>query len=209
MRKTNLHYFLVVTIVIAAALFITGCTRYEEGPADNQTDVASDWQSYVTNDFNFSYPDGWFVELEQGYGDNDELTYSFNVKNTDKEVVLGGAAPDDYYVEVDGKSEVNALKYTSYYALFNVNVTESSEGWESFFEKYYPDRVTEFEEIDLSSLTDKPVARATAHEGVYLGDPRFFIRSDKFVYDIALHVSGVDETEARDLFEKFITNFSF
>jgi hypothetical protein len=209
MRRIQLQSLLVVAVVIATALFVTGCTRYEEGEPDNEPNTASDWQAYTANDFNFSYPDGWFVELEQGYGENDELTYSLIVKNTDKEVVLGGAAPDDYYLEVGDKSEVNSQKYTSYYALINVNAIQSSETWENFFEKYYPDSVTGFESVDLSFLPNNDVVQATTHNAVYLGDPRYFIRSGEFVYDTALHLSEVDESQAREVFEEFIQNFSF
>ncbi|MBT4722892.1 hypothetical protein HN958_04250 [Candidatus Falkowbacteria bacterium] len=209
MRKFQFRNFLIVAVVIATALFISGCTRYEEGKQDNEPTTAGDWIAYTANDFEFNYPDGWFVELAQRHGENDELIYSLLVKNTDKEVVLGGSAPDDYYIEVSGKSEINSQKYTNYYALINVNVTQSSEGWDDFFAKYYPDSVTGFETVDLSFLTDNETVQATSHNAVYLGDPRYFIRSGEFVYDIALHVNGVDEGQAQEVFKDFIQNFSF
>ncbi|MBI5076950.1 hypothetical protein HZB94_01025 [Candidatus Falkowbacteria bacterium] len=233
MKKKQMAALAVV--VLALSLFgLTACTWERDGqkhePGSNGTaaekwwktestpsdleeamrEVESKWQKYELGDYSFDYPPGWQVEVSKKINDDDADWY-ITVKNTDKQVVSGGAAPDDYYIEKDGKNVVNSDKYADVFVMITVDVYKDSSSldWQSLADKIYPNVVEAFAPYAIDGKLGIEAIRIEKSKGILAGSPRLFIRTKKAVYDVSLQYKNWEQQDAEDLLNKFCVQFPF
>lgn len=177
-----------------------------------ETVAASDWQNFSGNSVQFKYPSGWQVENISTVGFEDR-ELALRVKNTDKQILLGAVVlPADYFKTENGQQVVDAQKYAVNYSLITVEVYrgQSGKSWADFFQKQYPDVVTDFEPMQAAFLpTGLDSVRVTRVSGLYPGKARVFIRKGDRIYDIALLVQGDDALQANRVFNSLLQNFQF
>ncbi len=177
-------------------------------PVDLGADKASqnDWQNYSEVGLGFRYPADWQVETTEASG-----VLLLQVKSTDKQVMLGGAAPDDYYVEVDGTNKINTEKYADRFILISVSIYSGYQGrpWQDFVDQIYTDVVTEFHPYQVPFQPEIEGVAPTNVSGVLAGQPRFFARSGDKIYDFSLYYSDQEKQEAYSVFNAFLADFQF
>lgn len=167
------------------------------------------WPAFPDRRFNFLYPVGWRASVTKvanaGPG---QANYRIRLQSVNKEVVFGAAAPDDYYIEQNGSSVFNAEKYAFEFAAINIDVYDRVDWpWTAFFREVHPE-VVEFGAYSLSTRPELEAVCARRVSGIYDGRPRFFIRAENAVYDIALFCRG-DCADSENILAAFVARFPF
>mgnify|MGYP003969727047 CR=1 FL=1 len=163
--------------------------------------------------WSFQVPVGWSLEEEKIATELPrEAQRQMLIKSTDKEIVLGGLLPDDYYLDQVAQ-ELNVEKYAESFIAINVLVYEGAVdfydiSWDEFFADFYPE-VKEFNSRELFGQSDLKAVVVTATEGVWLGGQRVFVHVEDRFYDLSLHYKNSEVNEAEEVFRDFISNFQF
>ena len=163
--------------------------------------------------WSFQVPVGWSLEEKQIATELPrEAQRQLLVKNTDKDIILGGFLPDDYYLE-PVTQELNVEKYTESFIAINLLVYEGEVdfydlSWDEFFADFYPE-VKEFNSRELLGQPDLKAVVVTATDGVWLGSQRIFVHVEDRFYDLSLHYKNNEVNVAEEAFRNFITNFQF
>lgn len=175
----------------------SGWQIFSEPALNKEMDSELKWTRYSDGKFAFDYPVGWSVEVEQ---DRIEL------KNTDKEIITGGAALEDYYFS--GTTEVNSEKYASDYYLLTIDVRGAESDWDDFFAMNYGGIIMAYQSYFLPTRPDLTAVAPTKVSGAILGETRFFVESGKTIFDFSLYHNGFDEKQAQKILNTFLKNFS-
>lgn len=156
---------------------------------------------YSGQKFSVSYPSAWNL--------TENKTSGVVIKDTDREVVLGGVAPDDFYVETSAGNVVNEKKYSTKYAVITADYYEKSEAttWREFFDQF--DVVEKFEKYSGQVPSGMEAAVVTKVSGLFPGQKRVFLRQGKNFLDLSLFVSGEDQKIAGAVFDQVISSVSF
>ncbi|MBU1132391.1 hypothetical protein KKC32_04065 [Patescibacteria group bacterium] len=230
--KKNLPVFTV--IVFWSLIFLAGCRQQKEietellpeagevkqtrfgdavAPAALTADTipADNWLQFSVNRFDFKYPAGWQVELlGNDSGGGKFIRYSIRVKDTEKFIAQGGAAPADYFTGESGSVEVNSEKYATEFNLISVDVYQTTvSDWNQFFEEIYSGIVTEHEKLVIPVRKELNAIQAKRVSGIYYGEPRIFVQGSGFIYDIAFFPAGRNQEELKRVFNTFLRWFRF
>lgn len=236
MKAKKLAMFLFALAALAGLTVLAGCTResgkfgYQPnsgagqtaeqeqqtpgqpntGEAADKVDNAAEWKKYELGDYSFAYPAGWTVEVSKKLNADDADLY-ITLKSTNKAVVLGGAAPDDYYVEKDGKNFINVEKYADSFALITVDVYQGSAGldWQALADKIYPDVVETFAPYSVGGRTDIEAVKVDKVKGIIGGSPCLFVRTKKAAYEVDLQYKNWEVKDAEAVLNKFFVQFPF
>jgi hypothetical protein len=167
------------------------------------------WQPGNTDDLAFKLPGDWQVET-QSFGSETLATERIILKDTDKSVVTGAFAPEDYYDETQDVGVLNAARYAEAYTAVTITVYDDSmnRSWREFFNLAEPDVVAEFEPVTLSSHPDLESVRVSRVSGAFLGDARIFVRTGGKICDIVLDYRNRDRETALKIFNAFLANFN-
>lgn len=176
----------------------SGWQIFSEPALNEEMDSDLEWTKYDDGKFAFDYPVGWSIEVEQN---------RIELKNTEKEIITGGAAPEDYYI--DGAAEVNVEKYASDYYLLTIDLRDNSGDWDEFFALNYGGIIMAYQPYFLPTRPDLTAVAPTKVSGAILGETRFFVRKGKSVFDFSLFRKGADEKQAQKILNTFLKNFSF
>ena len=170
------------------------------------------WTKYEHGEIglDLEYPTDWQLAVVPGDGQT-QPDYYLTVKNTALPVLYGGAVPDDYYVEKDGKNVVNSQKYADNFIVFSVSVYQSltTESWSDFFQISNPGLVNEFEQYQVPNHDDLKAVHLTAVDGLIVEDQLFFVRTDKAIYEFSLIHRNSSVDEAVLMFNEFLGKFNF
>lgn len=180
---------------------------WTELPGD---EVSTDtWQPGGTDDLAFKLPDDWQAQT-QVFGNESLASERIILKDTDKLVVTGAFAPEDYYDETQDTGVLNSARYAEAYTAVTVTVYDDSmhRNWREFFNLAEPDVVAEFEPITLSTRPDLDVVRVSRVSGAFLGDARIFVRTGGKICDITLDYRNRDRETALKIFNAFLANFN-
>lgn len=174
-----------------------------------ESDPAETWQEYEGENLTFKYPLNWLVEITAG--DIDEAAHYIVLKNTSKDIILGGIAPSDYYLEEEGSKTINLAKYADEYVLITLEIYSGYEGkdWSFFLDDVYSGLITEFEEYKIPANPELQAIVAKRVTGLFSGQPRIFIRQDDNVYDVALQYRKTEKLDAEKVFNTFLQGFNF
>lgn len=227
MKRENYNVlFYLVFIGVMFLIFSTACVRHidnsdatageeEENGASSslpELEPQNDFIEYADDNFRFQYPTGWLVEVvAEPAGAAQAQVIHLQVKNIDKQIVLGGVAPEDYYIGENGVNVINSEKYADKFILFSVDLYLGSqaESWPDFFARAYPGVVAEHALYQVPYQPEVEGVIATKINGLLFGQPRFFARKSGRVYDFSLHFRGVESDEATEKFNSFLAGFSF
>ena len=163
--------------------------------------------------WSFQVPVGWSLEEKKIITELPrEAQRQYLLKSTDKNIVLGGLLPDDYYLD-QVTQELNMGKYTESFIAINLLVYEGAVDfydltWDEFFADFYPE-VKEFNTRELFGQPDLKAVVVTSTDGVWLGSQRIFVHVEDRFYDLSLHNKNNEVNEAEEAFRNFITNFEF
>jgi len=209
---------LMATTALAVSLTAAACTRFvndqnkqpaeqideigwqvfSEPALNGEVDQELKWTQYSDERFTFDYPENWLVKVE---------TNRIELKNTAKEIVTGGAAPEDYYLE--GTTNVNTEKYATDYYLLTVQVYDGFANWDQFFSENYAGVVMSYQPYQLPTRPDLKNVVPTKVSGVLYGDQRFFASDGQSILDVSLTHKGWDGKQAQKVLNTFLKNFSF
>jgi len=179
----------------------------DEVPISEYSNFTSDttgWSVHTGSGIDFLYPADWHASV-------DEYGASIIVKDTDKEIVLGSAGPEDFYRETTGGFAMNSGKYADKYTAITVDVFSgyANVSWAKFFADKYPEVVREFETFPLYFRPEFEAAQATRISGIFPGDARVFVRSGDIIYDISLNFRGRDEQHSYEIFNAFLEHYNY
>ena len=238
MKTQKLAMIFAVIAVLTGLTVLVGCTReigkesyqliddgeqavgqanQKSGPVNvEETDDKAgapdelSWKKYEFGDYSFSYPAGWTVEISKKLN-ADDADLSITIKSTDKAVVLGGAAPDDYYVEKNGKNVVNSEKYAESFALISVDVYSNLAGldWQALADKIHPNIVETFAPYSISGRQDVAAVKVDNVKGIPAGALWLFVKTEKAWYDVSLQYKNWDAKDAESILNKFFVQFPF
>ena len=210
-----------LTILVFMCIVSLACTRQikleEEFKSDesanyypefeNQIEEATktDWQLINLANYLFEIPKDWQVEEVQIAGKAETV---LQIKNTDKKIVLGGAVPDDYY---DQEQMLNQDIYADEYTLILMAIYPqfANYSWNEFLYETYGQTVSEFRSFQVPYRAELEAIEATEINGLYLGQQRFFVKTNKAIYDVALHYENQDKLGVVQKFHHFLDNFPF
>lgn len=176
--------------------------------------VNQGWQDYEENGFQFEHPVDWQVQSFQTQNPfSTAAKWVVELQSTDKQVVLSGIAPEDYYIRESDESRINTDKYAASYIAIRVLVYDDSltgeTDWREIFDNFYAGSVEEFNRFIVYGQPGLNAVKASKLSGVLPGAERFFVSANGRLYDVALFFQGVDELEARSTFKTFVTLFNF
>ncbi|HMB25879.1 MAG TPA: hypothetical protein VKP03_00505 [Patescibacteria group bacterium] len=213
----------LIVFVLLGMVALVGCTRYVEPEAQNKAtdqtqpspnlEQSADNQQPADNsaaalvgDYNFMYPQGWQLTDSTENGQT-----VITIQNTDKQIVLGGVAPDDYYIESDGKNAVNTEKYANSYIkmVMTVYPEYAETAWDEFFDSEFPQIVEEHKFAQLPYREDLETVQVSKTSGLFAGQERFFVRTDQAIYDARLFYSQDQKDQAVEEFYEFISQFPY
>ncbi|MFH0988356.1 MAG: hypothetical protein V1763_03210 [Parcubacteria group bacterium] len=173
----------------------------------------SGWTSYIDRQRHFLLPRSWHFLVQDNDASSPDLpTWSVLIKDTDKPVVLGGAAPDWYYSADDhGRTIPNDGMYPIRFIAVQVEAYDGWQGkdWSDFFQAAYPSVVRAFAPIDLPFANAPEAVMAVEVAGIWRGEPRLLVRRGGKIYDCALFAPGTDRTVATQIFSAFLANFDY
>ncbi len=171
---------------------------YSEPALPEETDTELNWTRYSDERFTFDYPVGWFVKVDANH---------LELKNIEKEIITGGAAPEDYYL--DGATAVNVEKYAIDYFLLTIDVYEQTVDWDQFFADKFNGVVLSYQPYFLPTRPELAGVAPTKVAGVIYGDQRFFVKKGNSIYDFSLFNKGLDVNQAQKILNTFLKNFFF
>ncbi len=207
------------TITYEAELGLSGMTEtrtIDAGTGEvlerkNNTEIENsetkDWQTYRNEKYGFEvkYPEDWH-EKESPYDDTGVLFL-----NTDKEIIIGGAAPDDFY-SADGK-EINP-KYSNDWMGIQIDAyfKPVNFSWDNWIKNNnFP--IEKYESYNYEGLEG---IKVTELNGLFYGEPNVFIEGKK-IYNIRLYNDYPYNTErdakrddlALNYFNQILSTFKF
>jgi hypothetical protein len=210
--ETRKMVFYVMTICLILVMSIScggvnGAKEEVRGDDDLQDEIVDVdrnyfWVEYVTSEFRFLYPVGWHVEFSQSTAGNGKTSYHFLVKNTEKRIVLGGVAPDEYCRMENDVNQINP-EFASEYVAFDVHILQNDDNdWSMYFSKNFDGVVDEYDSengfVEISELS-----------GVLFGRTRLFFRNEEYVFDAGLFCSSkYDCSWSEEMFSQFINSFN-
>jgi len=219
MKTRKTFKFVLMALATITVLFgIVSCTRfvsdqkeqaveqpdeinwqiYSEPTLPEETDTELPWMRYSDEKLSFDYPVNWSVKVEQNH---------LEIKSTAKEIVIGGAAPEDYYL--DGTTTVNTEKYATDYYLLTIDISDGSIDWDQFFADNYDGVILSYQPYLLPTRPDLKSVAPTKVSGVLYGEQRFFARNDQTILDVSLSYKGWNEKQAQKILNTFLKSFSF
>jgi len=205
-------------LILFVALFLTGCGASKLSSEQAQPNsvkpvegvevstVPVGWQKFVNGSTEFLYPENWKVSASSTYVAG-VLVDHLKIKNTEKDVALGGALPEDYYFV--GTKNVNTEKYADSYALINVDIFSKFNTWEEYFQKVYNGDIKSYESYAIDGQPDVNAVKASEVAGVLSGEPHIFVMKGGKVYEISLSLQGVSADEMQKVFAQFLKSFKF
>jgi len=200
-QKISFH-----ALVFGLILILCSCGQVTgESSAEPDLNRQDAWKSYLHNDFHFQYPEAWHVMSQN---DNQII-----LKSTDKQIVLGGVAPDDYYMQIQGKSILNEGKYAREFVCIEIKRFEAKPNQNlAMFISTYP-------ESGIANYDFYPIAQdhpsllemvfVTEINMVNMTDSRFLARTADYVYDISFIGKGIAFDQVSALYSDFMNRFSF
>ncbi len=175
-------------------------------PVTNNSENA-DWKTYRNEQYGFElkYPEDW---NEKESLDNNKGVL---LLNTSKEIIIGGAAPDDFFSS-DGR-EINP-KYTNDWMGIQIDAYSkpANFSWDSWIKNNFP-VVEKYESYNHEGLQG---IRVTELNGLFYGEPNIFIEGKK-IYNIRLFNDYPYNTErdlerdvlVSDYFNQILSTFKF
>ncbi|MFA6096952.1 MAG: hypothetical protein WC788_04985 [Candidatus Paceibacterota bacterium] len=166
-----------------------------------------DWQTYRNEEYGFEakYPKDWSKK------DSPDNNAGILLLNSDREIVIGGAAPDDFFSS-DGR-EMNP-KYTNDWIGVQIDVYSKpiNFNWSSWLKSNFS-VVEKYESYQYEGLQG---IRVTELNGLFYGEPNIFLEGEK-IYNIRLYNDysyniardSKRDDLALDYFDKILSTFKF
>ena len=177
---------IAAVVILVLSLTLTACA--------NRPSKTDNWNRLESEQFNCQYPEGWFLTTADNF---------MQLTSTGKQIVLGGAAPDDYYL--DG-GQVNEVKYSSNFVVITVRIANLTRDWQDFLTENYEGTVKNVSAYDLAQ--NYSAVGANELSGFDMATKRIFVRGDKHIFDIAL-IDRSQTDNAEEIFAEFLRKFDF
>ena len=219
-RLEKMGILLYVVILVAMwMIFTPGCVRHidEEDysysndqtvnlkPEENSSEqVAVAWQLHE-DEISFQFPVDWQIVKHETAS-----CLSYEIKNTENQIVRGAVLPEDYYQEFGGEWQVNTEKYATDFMAFSVDFYPGLDGsWVEILQVVYPQLVTEYDYYQVPYQPEVEAISLITKTGLIEGQKRFVAKSEQGVFDFALLFRETEQSKATDLYYQFISRFVF
>ncbi|MBT5338613.1 hypothetical protein HN858_01770 [Candidatus Falkowbacteria bacterium] len=210
----------VVILVTMWIVFTPGCVRHVEleedyswensqtvnlSSDDNIAEQATlDWQLHE-DEISFQFPADWRIVKHESIN-----CLSYEIKNTENQIVRGAVLPEDYYQDFGGEWQVNTEKYATDFMAFSVDFYPGLSGdWPEILQIIYPQLVAEYDYYQVPYQPEVEAISLTIKTGLIEGQTRFIAKGEQGVFDFALLFRQTEQSKAVDMYYQFISRFVF